>query len=71
MDHVEKYYWIIDHPKLGHEHCQSLIELTPHRLNPVNNTIEEDIILNTKYQWWVELTYQELNSVTGGMGLLP
>lgn len=57
MTHVEKYYWIIDHPKIGSvSWAQGVIELTPHLVNPENDTIEEDASLNTKYQWWVEFS---------------
>ena len=65
MDHVEKYYWIIDHPKLGHKHSQATIELTPHKVNPVNETIEEDTSLNTAYRWWVETLVEDIDEDTG------
>lgn len=61
MNHVDKYYWIIDHPKMGDENGQCTSELTPHLVNPLTNTIEDDKSLNTKYQWWVEVLYQEYN----------
>lgn len=57
MNNVDKYYWIIDHPKLSNKKygTQPTIELTPHMVNPFNDTIEEDQSLNTKQQWWVEV----------------
>lgn len=56
MNNVEKYYWIIDHPKLSNKYgTQPTIELTPHMVNPLNDTIEQDRNLNTKQQWWVEV----------------
>lgn len=58
MNHVDKYYWIIDHPKLS-KYSQATIEMTPHMVNPVNNTIEKDNSLNTKFEWWVEVCYEE------------
>ncbi len=64
MNHVEKYYWIIDHPRMGAEHSQSTIELTPQKVNPFNNIIEKDTSLNTKYQWWVEVTHEDLDETT-------
>lgn len=65
MDHVEKYYWIIDHPKLGHEYAQATIELTPHKVNPYNETIEDDATLNTAYRWWVETCVEDKDEDTG------
>jgi len=61
MNHVDKYYWIIDHPELGDKSSQSSIELTPHKVNPLNETIEDDISLNTEYRWWVEVTSPEFD----------
>lgn len=61
MNHVDKYYWIIDHPNIGLPTAQGVIELYPQTVNPENNTIEQDITLNTKYQWWVE--FSKLNCV--------
>lgn len=58
MNHVQKYYWIIDHPKLTKYGGQAVIELTPHIVNPVNETIELDDNLNTACRWWVELSYE-------------
>lgn len=57
MNHVDKYYWIIDHPAIGNTTwAQATIELTPHMVNPENDTIEMNASLNTKFQWWVELS---------------
>ncbi|AUR93510.1 hypothetical protein NVP1187O_197 [Vibrio phage 1.187.O._10N.286.49.F1] len=56
MNHVDKYYWIIDHPKLTKGRGQAEIELTPHMVNPENEIIEGDITLNTAFRWWVEVT---------------
>ncbi len=63
MNNVDKYYWIINHPKLTSKNCfQAEIELTPHMVNPANDTIEDDKSLNTKQQWWVELSgYNEFH----------
>ncbi len=61
MNHVEKYYWIIDHPRIGVEHSQCTIELAPQKVNPINDTVEKDTSLNTKYQWWVEVTHEEFD----------
>lgn len=56
MNNVDKYYWIIDHPALtGNFGSQPTIELTPHMVNPENNTIESNTLLNTKQQWWIEV----------------
>jgi hypothetical protein len=59
MDHVEKYYWIIHHPKMGHKATQSTIELPPHKVNPVNEAIESDTKLNTIYRWWVKVCVED------------
>lgn len=56
MNHVDKYYWIIDHPKLTKGRGQAEIELTPHMVNPENEIIEGDITLNTVFRWWVEVS---------------
>lgn len=66
MNTTDKFYWCIDHPKIGVEHAQGSIELTPHMVNPVNNEIDlEDNTLNTKQQWWIE--YSKLDSVEDDM----
>lgn len=56
MNHVDKYYWIINHPKIGCETSQGSVELTPHMVNPSNGVIENDLTLNTKSEWWVEFS---------------
>ena len=56
MNHVDKYYAIIDHEGIGYKHSQGQIELTPHLVNPLTRHIEEDTTLNTKYEWWVEFS---------------
>lgn len=57
MDHVDKYYWIINHPKIGVGlGFQGSVELTPQRVNPENSTIEVNEALNTKYEWWAEFS---------------
>lgn len=56
MNHVEKYYWIIDHEGIGDIYSQGTIELTPHLVNPINGRIEGDVSLNTKYEWWAEFS---------------
>ncbi len=56
MDHVDKYYWVINHPKLGGS-TQAIIELQPQKVNPVSDEIDLDHPeLNTKFEWWVELS---------------
>jgi len=60
MNISEKYFWIINHPDLS-KWGQAVIELTPHMVNPENNTIEEDEKLNTKLEWWVELNRQDFS----------
>lgn len=54
MNHVDKYFWIIEHPNIGVEGLDGEIELTPQMVNPLNRKIEKDISLNTKFEWWVE-----------------
>lgn len=56
MNHVQKYYWTIDHEKIGVKHAQGTIELCPQLVNPVNNEISKHNKLNTKFQWWVEFS---------------
>lgn len=53
----EKYWWIESHPYYN-KLTGAKIEITPHKVNPENNTIEKDITLNTKLQWWVEVSYE-------------
>lgn len=63
MNHVDKYYWIIDHPKWA-DLGQATIELTPQMVNPENETIETKDTrrhLNTANRWWVEVMYPELH----------
>jgi hypothetical protein len=55
MNHVDKYYWVVDHPKLGGT-AQAVIEMNPQQVNPENNEISLDHPeLNTKFEWWVEV----------------
>jgi hypothetical protein len=64
MNHVDKYYWVIDHPKLTIGGGQAMIELTPHMVNPDNETIELVLnkqSLNTSSRWWVEVTVESEN----------
>lgn len=64
MNPVDKYYWIINHPRLTIGGGQAAIELTPHMVNPENETIETDTgrqHLNTSNRWWVEVTIQDEN----------
>lgn len=58
MDHVEKFYWIINHPAFCKEGNQATIELCPAKVNPDTCSIDENSELNTKYEWWVELAYE-------------
>lgn len=52
---VDKYYWIIDHPKLTNQYgTQPTIEMTPHMVNPIDCIINVDNSLNTKLKWWIE-----------------
>ncbi len=54
MNHVDKYYWVIDYEGIGYKDAQGSIELTPQLVNPINGVIEEDVSLNTKFVWWGE-----------------
>lgn len=65
MNTTEKYYWCINHEKIGEPHAQGSIELTPHMVNPLNHTIEDDKTLNTQLQWWIE--YFKLNEKGGNV----
>lgn len=56
MNNVDKFYWVMNHEGIGAKGVQGTIELTPHLVNPENDTIEEDESLNTKQQWWVEFS---------------
>lgn len=57
MNNVDKYYWIINHPKL-HKGVigQASIELSPQMVNPVTNEVDSNKALNTKQEWWVEVS---------------
>ncbi len=57
MNTCDKYYWVINHPKLTPESRQADVELTPHMVCPTDNTIKSDTSLNTKLQWWVEVCF--------------
>lgn len=59
---TKKYYECIDHPSIGCPEYQGTIELTPHMVNPLNSTIEEDLTLNTKLEWWIE--YSRVDKLT-------
>ncbi len=61
MNHVEKYHWIVDHPRMGVGHIESAIELIPQKVNPFNNLIEKDTSLNTKDYWCVGVTHGDLD----------
>lgn len=54
MNTTEKYYWCIDHEKIGEPLAQGSVELTPHMVNPITRVIEDDKSLNTHLRWWVE-----------------
>lgn len=58
MNHVDKYYWIINHPKIGWSKTQANIELSPHMVNPKTQAIHggKEEHLNTEPQWWVEVS---------------
>ena len=58
MDNVSKFYWVVNHPNLC-KFRQAQIEMTPHMVNPLNDTIEEDVSLNSKQQWWIEVSHYE------------
>lgn len=57
MNTSDKYFSIVLSENL--KHCFKVdeirIELTPHMVNPDDNTISENRGLNTKLQWWVEV----------------
>ena len=59
MNTTDKFYWCIDHPNIGVDYAQGHIELTPHMVNPLNDTIEPETHLNTKQQWWIEFSKLE------------
>ncbi len=61
LEMTNNYYWCINHEKIGVAYAQGSIELTPHMVNPLNSTIEEDFTLNTKLEWWVE--YSKLDKI--------
>ncbi|CAH9011911.1 conserved hypothetical protein [Vibrio phage 249E41-1] len=58
MNNVDKYYWIVDHPKLCSTYiAQASIELTPQMVNPVTKEIDLDSPSNnTEQNWWVEVS---------------
>ena len=64
MHFVEKYYWVLDHPKLNgakdrrsRKVCpQPSIEIGPQLVNPLTDEIDlKDDSLNTKVAFWAEL----------------
>ena len=61
MNHVDKYYEIINHKGLPKAFgSQAKVELNPQMVNPLNETIETDtdkVHLNTAQRWWVEVSY--------------
>lgn len=59
MKMADKFYWIMDHPKIGLKGVQATIELLPQMVNPENDTVEEDDSLNTKLQWWVTVSKRD------------
>lgn len=59
MQMADKFYWIMDHPKIGLKGVQATIELLPQMVNPENDTVEEDDSLNTKLQWWVTVSKRD------------
>ena len=61
---VDKYYWIIDHPlnRVSDIYfCQNEIDIQPQLVNPETNIIDMDDSLNTKVEFWVELSYFDLD----------
>ena len=61
---VDKYYWIMDHPlKRGSDiyFGQNEIDIQPQLVNPVTNEVDMDGSLNTKVEFWVELSYFDLD----------
>ena len=59
MNTTDKFYWCVEHPNIGLEWAQGSVELTPHMVNPINDTIETEegkTHLNTKQQWWIEFS---------------
>ena len=59
MDYVEKYWRIIEHPKLNRVGPQPIIDIEPHKVNPLTNAIDPDTKLNTQFQFWVEFMYND------------
>ena len=55
MNIAEKYYWVMNHPKLSQNMCDAMIEITPHMVCPETDRVEKYHILNTKLQFWVEI----------------
>jgi hypothetical protein len=56
MNTSDKFFWIINHTGFGVPKSQAEIELTPQMVNPLTNSIDENRSLNTKQEWWVELS---------------
>lgn len=58
MNNTDKYYWIIDHPKLCSDYvAQAIIELSPQMVDPVTKEINlKDSSKNTEQNWWVEVS---------------
>jgi len=53
MNTSEKYFWVINHPRLGVR--QGTIEFVPTMVNPEDNEISiSSPSKNTKLEWWVE-----------------
>lgn len=60
MNTHDKYWWVYDHPEYNSgKRSVAEVEITPHMVNPINNTIEKDKSLNTKLQWWIEVMYED------------
>lgn len=62
MNVSDKFFWIINHPKLTCDgKRQADIELTPQMVNPITKEIDSFVQLNTKLEWWVEVTHYEMH----------
>ena len=62
-DFYEAFWWLSEHPHYQYEFGgfgtnsffqQAIIEIEVVKVNPKNNTIEDDKTLNTKTQVWIE-----------------
>lgn len=60
MNTCDKYFWVVNHPALTKCGRQADIELTPQMVNPETEEIDENGELNTRLDWWIEVTQYEI-----------